>query len=303
MKHYVYAIINPIDNKIIYVGKGSSRRIYDHLKNAIAYRDGNDKKIKPGCNHKLLNKMVSILSQGFNDIIREILFETDNEDEAYSFEAQKIDEIGLENLCNLTRGGRGGRKGYKHSEENREKSIKRLLELAVPASIAANKGKKKDREKFKKQIESAKIIAKINFQTPESKAKRVKSFMANRQFKIKNGLPVSYHGLPKGHTKSDEHKEKLSIAAIKRMEDPEQRRIISEKVTETLIGNTRAGKKITLEYNGEIMFFESILDIARHFNISKGAAHTLIRNAKQGKETKKRRENINVPTIKLISIE
>ena len=302
MKHYVYSLINPIDNKTIYIGKGSARRMYDHLKNTLTYIKKNNNKTRRGCNHKLLNKIASILNQGFKDVLYETLLETDDENEAYLFEEKIINEIGLENLCNLTPGGKGGRKGYKHTEENRLKAAKRLEE-AKPALIAALKGKTLDRnsERYKKQVESIKNAT--TYKTPESEEKRVKTFIANRQFKIENGLPLPQHGQPKGHTKSEEHKKNLSIAATKRMEDPEQRRIISKKVTQTLIGNTRSGKKITLECNGEIMFFESILDISRHFNISKSAAHTLIKNAIKGKESIKRRENTHAPTIKRSSIE
>jgi len=35
LKHYVYALVNPIDDKIFYIGKGCGNRAFDHAKAAI----------------------------------------------------------------------------------------------------------------------------------------------------------------------------------------------------------------------------------------------------------------------------
>lgn len=85
MKHYVYALINPIDDKIFYIGKGSGNRMYNHLKNAKALQNG--KKISRGCNLKLLNKINSIVNFGVK-LKYDKVFESDNEDDVYSYEGK-----------------------------------------------------------------------------------------------------------------------------------------------------------------------------------------------------------------------
>ena len=43
LKHYVYVLIDPRDNKIFYVGKGQDDRVFEHAKNALVIQDKSDK--------------------------------------------------------------------------------------------------------------------------------------------------------------------------------------------------------------------------------------------------------------------
>ena len=61
-KFYVYGLINPIDNTLIYVGKGSSDRNKKHIKLAKT----NNKKCKH--NPHLYNKLKQILRNGYKDV-------------------------------------------------------------------------------------------------------------------------------------------------------------------------------------------------------------------------------------------
>lgn len=93
MKYYVYELINPIDNHVFYVGKGSGNRMYVHEKRAKrSHSELNE-------NKKLRNKIKSILNSGDEIVYKQIFF-TDNAIEAYTKESERIQELGLNNLCN-----------------------------------------------------------------------------------------------------------------------------------------------------------------------------------------------------------
>ena len=90
--HYVYAIVDPKDDKIFYVGKASkNNRAFEHLKTS---KDESEKKLK----------IDEIRSQGNEpriDILRHGLVSSEV---ALHVEAAIIDSLGLENLTNLVRG-------------------------------------------------------------------------------------------------------------------------------------------------------------------------------------------------------
>lgn len=84
MKYYVYGLIDPRDNKIKYVGKGTGSRMYDHVRKA--------KQDKPDSNNfTKLAGIKTILKSGYDDLNYTILFETNNEIEAYDRESKYID--------------------------------------------------------------------------------------------------------------------------------------------------------------------------------------------------------------------
>ncbi len=92
-KYYVYTLSH--NDIIFYVGKGTKNRMYVHEQRAI-------KGIKSNNNSALFNKINEILKLD-QKIEYTKIFETDDELEAYRIEYEKIDEIGLDNLCNLTK--------------------------------------------------------------------------------------------------------------------------------------------------------------------------------------------------------
>lgn len=107
--YYVYEIIDPRTNHIIYVGKGKGQRYLVHEKRAVQ----NKKDINP----KLANKLRKIFSEGLQPMyifVQKGL----TEEEAYALEQQLTFEIGLDNLCNLKHGGTNG---ATFTEETREK--------------------------------------------------------------------------------------------------------------------------------------------------------------------------------------
>jgi hypothetical protein len=94
MKYYVYELVNTLDGKTFYVGKGRKRRMYIHENRA------SKPTLQKGENPKLRNKIRFIWKNGGQIVYKQTLF-TDDNLEAYTKETDRIKEIGLENLCNL----------------------------------------------------------------------------------------------------------------------------------------------------------------------------------------------------------
>ena len=110
--YYVYYLINPIDNKIFYVGKGYGNRMYDHEKFVL-------KNKHPNNNPHLFYKIRKILN-GCGRIGYKKVIENVNENDALLKEIEEIKHIGRVNLCNLTDGGEG-MSGYKFSEKTKKR--------------------------------------------------------------------------------------------------------------------------------------------------------------------------------------
>jgi len=93
-KYYVYELIDPRNSKVFYIGKGKDKRMYTHVRRV--------KKGKiPNKNKHLFHKIRQILNDGYNDIVYKQIFFTDDDEEAYEKETERMKQIGLENLCNL----------------------------------------------------------------------------------------------------------------------------------------------------------------------------------------------------------
>lgn len=106
--YYVYALIDPFNKKIFYVGKASANnRAFDHFK-ASKKESEKTKKIK------------DILSKGKEPIVEILRYGLNSEKSALEVEASIIDVLGIDNLTNKVR-GHGIVKGRLSLEE-----IKRL---------------------------------------------------------------------------------------------------------------------------------------------------------------------------------
>lgn len=91
---YVYTLARP-DNTVFYVGKGTSKRIFQH-----------DYEARGDCKCHKCNVIRKIWKQG-KQIQRYFVFTTENEDEAFTYERELIALYGRDNLCNQTDGGEG----------------------------------------------------------------------------------------------------------------------------------------------------------------------------------------------------
>ncbi len=115
MKYYVYKLIDPTTNIPFYVGKGSGNRAWSHNN----FKDGNNNPFKD----RYINK---IHKQGKEPIV-EIVKYFSNENDAYNYEDELTESIGLDNLTNLVVGGRPpNRKAWKPSKETLAKRSRGL---------------------------------------------------------------------------------------------------------------------------------------------------------------------------------
>jgi hypothetical protein len=112
MEYYVYLLIDPRDETVFYVGKGSGNRMRHHI-NAVKRGQ-----YPNGTNAKLYSKIKKILNEGYEDVEYKKEFECLDEQTVYDREKEEIEKYGLGNLCNLEG---GGGKAYEVSKETREK--------------------------------------------------------------------------------------------------------------------------------------------------------------------------------------
>lgn len=128
-KWYVYELADPRTGEAFYVGKGCRNRISQHEKDA--------RKPQKVCSEKI-NRIKDIWEAGFEVEKRFVAF-FKKEQDAYDFEAYRVDEYGLDVLTNIIPGG-GVSRGYVISRPKPEKP-------SVPWTplVAAEKFAKSDR--------------------------------------------------------------------------------------------------------------------------------------------------------------
>ncbi len=90
LDYYVYLYINPIDDKIFYIGKGKGNRVFVHLNDEVE--------------SKISKIIKEIRSQGKDPIIEFLVHGLKRESDALRIETAAIDLIGVSNLANKVRG-------------------------------------------------------------------------------------------------------------------------------------------------------------------------------------------------------
>lgn len=115
MKYYVYQLLDPITSKPFYIGKGTGDRAWTHND----FKDGNGNLYKDRYIRKLHRRdLVPIV-----DIVKYFI----NEADAYFYEEQLTESIGLKNLTNLVVGGKPPSKlGWHPNEETLAKRSRGL---------------------------------------------------------------------------------------------------------------------------------------------------------------------------------
>ncbi len=113
-RFYVYQLINPIDNTVFYIGKGTGKRVFEHEKNC---KNGSEKNISKAIVIK------SIIDAGLSvktNIIKDNLTEQD----AFQLEHKLIIQFKYENLTNIQKGHESDlEKGKKQAKYNLSKML------------------------------------------------------------------------------------------------------------------------------------------------------------------------------------
>jgi hypothetical protein len=141
--YYVYKLINPLTNKIFYVGKGSGDRAYSHQK----FKDTNNNKHKDATIRQILDAGIDVIVEfEHKDIL--------DESKAYFLEEKLIQEIGLQNLTNITPNSRPpSRKGKKViMSESHRLNISRALYGKKKSTLPWNKGLTKETDNRLKKL-------------------------------------------------------------------------------------------------------------------------------------------------------
>lgn len=177
--YYVYEIIDPRNNKIIYVGKGKNNRYLTHEKIA--------RYCKKPINNKLNNKLKKIIELNLKPIYV-FIAKNISEYDAYKIENEITINIGLDKLCNLKHGGTNG---AKFSEETRNK-MKKSAAL-------------KDKSCYSNSERNKKIsIAKLGVPRTEKTKQKIRKFMKEH---IKGKTHIEIYG----EKKATEIKEKIIL--------------------------------------------------------------------------------------------
>jgi len=203
MKYYVYFLIDPRTNTVFYVGFGTLRlkRHLTHIEEFKFWdRNGRIQDSNKGLNLKKIRKIAQIIDAGF-EVKYEIVFKTNNKQEALLQEVNCIAAFGRENLTNLTDGGEG-HTGFRHSKETKEK-----MRLAKADFVPWNKGKKMSKEY---RINHAKC--RLGKRHSEKTKEKIKAKLTGRASNVFTA----------------EYREKLSIAGKRRQHSEETKKKISE---------------------------------------------------------------------------
>jgi hypothetical protein len=91
---YVYALSDPRDGAVFYVGKGSGARMHQHEKDAE----------KPSVRSRKADRIREIVGGGLS-VYKSVVAQFWDEQAAYDHETDLIEEIGLVNLTNVLPGG------------------------------------------------------------------------------------------------------------------------------------------------------------------------------------------------------
>lgn len=93
-RYYVYHLIDPRNDEVFYVGKGTGNRIKSHVREAKGRKFQNARKCE---------RIIAIMDSGLK-VDERIVFKELTEPAAYMIEAAEIDRIGRDCLTNLSHG-------------------------------------------------------------------------------------------------------------------------------------------------------------------------------------------------------
>ena len=120
LRYYVYALVDPRNNKIFYIGKGKENRVFQHAKDAL--EDILEDALSENAPNLKLDTIRSLISEG-NKVACYIIRHNLEEKEAYLVESTLIDMLTYSSfnhdnqLTNLVAGHHQWDEGIKTIEE------------------------------------------------------------------------------------------------------------------------------------------------------------------------------------------
>lgn len=216
--HYTYALSDPRNGNVFYVGKGKGRRLSIHFWHA---------KRKNHYNGKLQNKINKIEGLGLS-VIAEKIFEHEDEWPAQMVEILAIAFYGREHLCNLTDGGEGA--------TNLDPNVRKKMSAQMSGEKNPMFGRKYSDEEIAQKaaiLDAARELA----NTPEAIAKRVAK---QRGRKLPEAQRVHLSALRKGQKIPDHVRAALIAANTGRKPSADTR----TKISQSKLGIPRSAQTI-----------------------------------------------------------
>lgn len=204
-RFYVYVLARP-NGKPFYVGKGRGKRVFEH-----------DSEARNGCDcHKC--RVIRKIWRNGGSIQRYIMFETDDEQEAFAYEIELIAMYGQRTLANKTNGG-DGMSGS--TPEQRAAHSKRMKEwMADPENRRRFTERMQQAKRSPEYIEHQRTIAVERWSDPE--LRRRKSETTKRQFADPERRAKAA-AATRALWQDPEYRAKTMAARKKKLEDPEIR--------------------------------------------------------------------------------
>lgn len=134
LQYYVYVLINPMDQRPFYIGKGIENRVFDHLKMALTDLDSKTAKYE----------IIRMIESSGRSVKHLIIKHGLTQNEAYIVESAVIDilkNIGFE-LSNLVNGHKSIEKGIMTTDEITRLYNAEPLNTISPESVIININKK-----------------------------------------------------------------------------------------------------------------------------------------------------------------
>lgn len=124
LNYYVYLLIDPTNEEVFYVGKGTGNRIFSHLNSALSNPEPSDR----------LDKIRNIQQHG-KDVKHIILRHGLVEKEAFEVEAAIIDYLGIKGLTNLKLGHDSRERGLMNAIDIIAQYSARRIEITEPSLL------------------------------------------------------------------------------------------------------------------------------------------------------------------------
>lgn len=124
LKYYVYLLIDPINDEVFYVGKGTGNRIFSHLNSALSNPESSDR----------LDKIRKIQQNGI-EVKHIVLRHGLAEKEAFEVEAAIIDYLGIKGLTNLKLGHESRERGEMNISDIIAQYAAKRIEITEPSIL------------------------------------------------------------------------------------------------------------------------------------------------------------------------